>query len=204
MRWFCWNVQCVNGMSAYDAWMACGQPRGQAGVQNVRKRAARLNKRITVAVEETVVEAAAATPAPPPPPQTAVPRTSEGSTKSAKKSPAFRLRPDQVQKQAARKAEMKAAFDQVYVEATNEYCEMVRTGKCGKGALSADGLAERYSAKLPEGCTKKLTGRSLKNAVREGRVGQAPAVPGRKSKVPDVFVKSIAEYAQMQQLAGDV
>ena len=42
------------------------------------------------------------------------------------------------------------------------------------------------------------------NAVREGRVGQAPAVPGRKSKVPDVFVKSIAEYAQMQQLAGDV
>ena len=171
-------------------------------MQNIRKRAARLKKKGVAREAVTTAAAAAATPAPSPvPPQTT---TAQDSTSGApRKSPAFRLRPDQVQKQVQKKAELKAAFDQVYVDATNEWCEMVRTGKCGKGALSAAGVAETFNAKLPAECTKRLSGRALLNAVREGRVGEVPGVPGRKPRIPAVFVQSIAEYAQMQQIAGD-
>ena len=131
-------------------------------------------------------------------------QTSNGSgSNAARKEPAFRLRPEQVRKQQEKKAAMKGVFNALYTAATEEYAEMVRTGKVGKGPLSADGVAASYAAQLPDGCTMKLTGRSLKNAVLQGRVGEAPRAPGRKAAIPALFVKSIAELAQMHQVAGN-
>ena len=34
--------QAANGLSAMDAWLQCGQPRGRSGIQNIRKRAREL------------------------------------------------------------------------------------------------------------------------------------------------------------------
>lgn len=189
-------------MPAHDAWKACGEPRGPAGIQNIRKRAARLAAHNALA---TNTPAAAATPVANPTGQAvAQTQTSNGSGSSAaRKQPAFRLRPEQVRKLEERHVKIREEYNRLHKAATEEYLEMVRTGKVGKGASSADGVAQKYAAELPDGCTRKITGRGLKNAVLQGRVGVPPAAPGRKAKIPDQFVQAVAELAQMQQLAGN-
>ena len=98
---------------------------------------------------------------------------------------------------------MKQKYDNICMQATNEWSEMVRTGKSGKGAASAAAVAARYDELIPEGCEKHITGNMLKNAYRSGRAGVAPLKPGPKSKIPSTFVKAVADFAQMQQVAGN-
>ena len=99
-------------MSAREAWQLCGEPNGEAGIQNIRKRA-----RLLVAskadaagsVESPALEVPGAgeEPAPPPP-------------SSSRKKSLFRLRPDQVAKMAAERAKHKALYHRLYIQATTE------------------------------------------------------------------------------------
>ena len=150
----------------------------------------------------------AATPSPAP--AAALPRvvSAEGaaagsSSQSQRKQPAFRLKPYQVQRREAEREEMRAAFDRIYILATEQWQLDVTTGAAGKGDNCAAAVAERFSEMLPEGCPHKLTGRSLINAVSFGRVGQPKGKPGPKAHIPDAFVATVAEFAQLQQVAGD-
>ena len=150
----------------------------------------------------------AATPSPAP--AAALPRVvsvegaaSGPSSQSQRKQPAFRLKPYQVQRREAERAEMRAAFDRIYILATEQWQLDVTTGAAGKGDNCAAAVAERFSEMLPEGCPHKLTGRSLINAVSFGRVGQPKGKPGPKAHIPDAFVATVAEFAQLQQVAGD-
>ena len=190
-------------MSARDAWLACGEPRGKAGIQNIRKRA-----RAIIAVRSR------------PAPASTSPAASAAGPSSTRKSPRvveaveevvesggnkalYRLKPYQVQRREEEREKVRAEFDRVYAAATEEWQRMVQTGASGKGAASAAGVAARFSEQLPADCPHKLTGRSLTNALAQGRVGEPKRKPGPKSVIPAVFVAGVAEYAQMQQVAGD-
>lgn len=81
---------------------------------------------------------------------------------------------------------------------------MVAKGENGKGERSAAGVAERWRAKLPEGCTYKLTGKSLIYAAQHGRCGKPKGRTGPTSRVIDpLLVKGVAEHIQVQQLSGN-
>ena len=188
------RTQVANGMGPREAWLACNRPNGEKGIQNIRKRGAKLRKApATVAAAPSplpVLEAAPAAAATP------------GSSGSKGKKP-FRLSTNQVQKQHVLDHEMKAKFDEVYVAATNEWQRLCLAGLSGSGEATPNQVAARYSTMLPPGCTRKLTGRSLKNAILQGRVGVAPGRRGPKPKLDDDFVASVSEFAQLQQVSGN-
>ena len=73
----------------------------------------------------------------------------------------------------------------------------MRTGKSGKGDFCADAVAARHRVKVPEAWRFKLTGRSLKNALLEGRDGVEPKKRGGASAVPDELVVAVGEYARL-------
>ena len=148
-------------MSAKDAWLACGEPRGKAGIQNIRKRA-----RAIIAVRSR------------PAPASTSPAASAAGPSSTRKSPRvveaveevvesggnkalYRLKPYQVQRREEEHEKLRAEFDRVHAAATEEWQRMVQTGARGKGAASAAGVAARFSEQLPADCPHKLTGRSL-------------------------------------------
>ena len=99
--------------------------------------------------------------------------------------------------------QVRAEFDRVYAAATQQWQLMVQEGRTGRGKLSAQGVAEIFMQDLPVGCPHKFSGRSLINAVKEGRVGEARGRPGPKAAIPAEFIQSIAEFSQMKQVAGD-
>ena len=191
-------------MSARDAWAACGMPRGKAGIQNIRKRAREHRVLQLMALCISAVPASAASPA-------VVHVEVEGAsasaeaTASAKKrnQPAFRLRSDQVQKAAKLKLATQEHFNKVYAAATTEWSELICSGRSGKGQYSADAVAARFNEQLPPECARRLSGKILRKRVKEGKAGLPPDAPGPKSAIPSAFVQSIADYAQMQQLAGN-
>ena len=157
-----------------------------------------------------VAAPAVATPSPPPLPAlcldvvVAVEVSPQEDTSTAKKKqPAFRLRPDQVQKEARAQEAMRQAFNQVYADATNAWQELILSGRNGKGENSADGVAARFNALLPDDCARKLSGKILRNRVNEGRAGEAPDAPGPKAAIPVAFVRAVADHAQMCQLDGN-
>ena len=95
----------------------------------------------------------------------------------------YRLSSGQLAKEKAIAATNKAAFDAAYVAATLEWQQMVREGKCGKGDACADAVARWYTMTLPSACTTKITGRSLKHAVKAGRCGQPQSARGNRVMV---------------------
>ena len=115
----------------------------------------------------------------------------------------YRLSTGQLAKQKSVDVHAKAAFDRAYIAATLEWSQMVREGKCGKGDKCADAVAERHAKTLPASCTRKLTGRSLKSALEQGRCGKPPAVPGPKRSMPEMLVQAVADYAMLKQAGGD-
>ena len=186
------TLQCVNGMTARAAWEQNNKPNGEAGIQNIRKRARLLVE--SRQVSTPVVQATT--------PGARNPASGAGEVVSAPKP--FRLRHDQVGKMNTANAAVKQRFDELYKAATEEWSLLVTTGKNGKGEMSADAVAKRFSDQLPAGCTRKLTGRSIREAFNSGRVGMAPAPRGPKPALPSAFVASVADFAQMQQLAGNL
>ena len=179
-------------MTAREAWNACGQPKGEAGIQNIRKRA-----------RAVVAERAATTPSvtratPDPVPEV----VEDARASSGRKQPLFRLKPYQVQKREADRIKVRAEFDRIYAAATKEWQRLVATGGFGRGDSSAAAVAARFAQSLPEGCPHKISGRSLINAVAQGRAGLPKAKPGPTAAIPAAFVQSVAEFAQMKQVAG--
>ena len=184
--------QCVDGLSARDAWLACDKPNGEKGIQNIRKRARLLL--------EARAKAPAATPAPTPAANVA---TTPASGSAGKAKAPFRLRHDQVAKQVAHDAEIRAEFERLYKDATREWADLFAAGKTGKGAFSSDAIAEKYAVQLPAGCKRGITGRMLREALNTGRAGEAPRKRGPQPVLPAAFVASVADFAQLQQIAGN-
>ena len=190
-------MQVANGSSARDAWKACGEPGGEKGIQNIRKRGrAALKKK---KAEEAALRVAAPPAQPPAQPACNV-RKSGGRGNPSKN---FRLSTSQLIKKKQDKDELDAAFNEVYADATQEYADLVSAGKTGKGQRTAADIANHHNERLSERDTRRLTARQLQRAVKEGRAGQARKKPGKASQVPEPLVKSLANYAQMQQIGGD-
>ena len=114
-------AQVVNGMSAREAWEACDKPNGDAGIQNIRKRAReeKLRREAAAAEAEKVQTRARASPV-------AVPVTpaalSEADPSEAKRrEPVFRLKSSQVAKQKENDRAMKEEWGAAYAGATAEW-----------------------------------------------------------------------------------
>ena len=187
--------QAANGMSAREAWEHCGKPNGEPGIQNIRKRA-----RLLVAERSGDATDAAPDAMASPPAQEAAPGSGRQSTR---KKETFRLRSDQVLKQIAQAEKDREVFDRLFIDATNEWADIVKNGGPKRGDGGAAAVAARYAAHLPEDCKRRLTARSLYNAVSEGRFGVAPLKPGPQRVVPASIVKGAAEFCQLQQIAGN-
>ena len=133
-------------MDPRAAWTACGQPKGPAGLQNVRKRGFKERARIVALAEAVTAEAETAEAEgeaeDEPAEATATAARAVGQHGPAKKG--FRLRKDHVKAQQRSALQRRADFDALLAEATNEWQQMVCAGTNGRGANSADGVAARY------------------------------------------------------------
>ena len=187
-------------MDPRAAWEERGSPNGQAGIQNIRKRGFAL--RIKDGIDETIRAvglARAQTRSDSPPGEVVEAILKEGKGVPAK---GFRLTSIQVQKDQTLKLAARAAHNAAYIAATLEWQLMLRAGKNGKGEDSADGVAARYNASLPDGAWK-LSGRMLKDAYRNDHCGIAPGKPGPKHGIPDDVIQIVADYAALKQASGD-
>ena len=181
----------ANGVSARAAWERCGQPNGEKGIQNIRKAGKkRAEEQLAQADQQAGVE-----PEPEPTPESG---SGPGKGNAAA---GYRLRPAQLKQVLVAKAEARAEYNKIYMEATQHWQNLFVSGATGKGKHSADSVAASFSDRLPQGF--KLTGRMLKNALLQGRSGKEPNKPGPKAAIPDSFVLAISSYAQLRQVAGD-
>ena len=190
-------------MDPRAAWAECGSPGGEGGIQNIRKRGFKM--RIADGVQRSMLAVAAArasTRSDDPPTELAIETELKKGVGKGVPSKGYRLNSLQAQKESDMKFRVREAHDAAYVAATLEWQEMVRTGKNGKGDSSADGVAARFNATLPEGAYK-LSGRMLKDAFRDGKAGVAPGKPGPKHGIPNEVIQAIADYASLKQAAGD-
>ena len=160
-------------MPPRQAWEACGQPNGEAGIQNIRRRG--LQERKLKAARQICFDVALERDGKK---QSALEQDSEGpptDDKLGKGKPqkGFRLKPSQLEKVRSQKLSDRFQYDAAYIAATTEWHKLVTSGKAGgkKDGTSAQAIAERYAATLPVG-SPKLTARSLYNAYRDGRCGQ--------------------------------
>ena len=172
-------------MSAREAWQQCGEPNGDGGIQNIRKRA-RLAKASFAdgALDTATLRSGHQSP----PAQEAAPVSSAGA--SGRKKEMFRLRSDQVLKSAVESARVKEEFDRLYAEATKEWATTVASGESTRQNGGAAAVAAKYAAQLPANCTRKITARSLYNAVAEGRFGIPVRKSGPARAVADCLVKA--------------
>ena len=113
-------------MPARDAWEQCGQPKGEAGIQNIRKAGRKLR--------DSRGPACAAAPAAPPAAAPAAPPKGPGKGRPVK---GYRLKPAQVAKASVISLAAQQQFSDVFVDATNEWQRRVTLGQIGKGYDSA-------------------------------------------------------------------
>ena len=186
-------------MDARAAWNACGCPRGEQGIQNIRQRG--MSARGKKGVEAALISLALSRDQQWQ--ESSLPPPDEGASEKGVPEKGFRLSTCQLQKQKSIATAARAAYDAAYVAATLEWEQMVRSGKCGKGDASADGVASRHANTLPAGCKMKLTGRSLKHALQQGRCGKPPGVHGPQRVIPHALVQAVADFATLKQAAGD-
>lgn len=199
---------CANGMGAREAWRACGKPVGERAIQNIAKRGKALRE-----AEAVCAGSDACSPLLQPNGELvgADDRHSSGGSSAPRKQRSreekgFRLKPDQAAMEMKMHADMRKEFDVVFAEATQEWADMVSSGKRGKGDKSADAVAARWKAKLPAGCKYVLTGNSLKHAYRNGTCGKPLKKTGLKggiTVIPSLLVKGVAEHVQMEQIGGN-
>ena len=160
-------------MPPKQAWEACGQPNGEAGIQNIRRRG--LQERKLKAARQICFNVASERDGKK---HSALEQDSEGPPTDdklgkGKSHKGFRLKPSQLEKVRSQKLSYHFQYDAAYIAATTEWHKLVTSGKAGgkKDGTSAQAIAERYAATLPVG-SPKLTARSLYNAYRDGRCGQ--------------------------------
>lgn len=174
--------QVAAGVDPRVAWERCGKPKGEAGIQNMRKRGMKRRKS-----------------APAPPPALAPAERAKNKAKLGRGKPAkgYRLNSAQVKVEAGKQAAAKEQWGQVYVKAVAEWQSRVAAGKTGKGHESADVVAAKFE--VPAG-TKPITGNMVKWAVREGRVDRPPQKRGPARDLPDELVQGLADFAQLKQV----
>ena len=191
--------QVANGMDARSAWEVCGEPKGEAGIQNIRKRGMKLRQQMQADLSAPPTEAAADAP------QDEEVATAQAVEVFGKGKPVkgFRLGSNQLAKTKSMADNLKRLYNMAYVAATNEWADMVANGTSGKRkGGSADSVAARYNATLPSDC-KQLTGRALMNALLQGRQGVAPRNPGPATRLPADLIQSIADFSALKQAEGD-
>ena len=189
-------------MDARAAWEACGKPKGEMGIQNIRKKGA-VQRKLDVAKQICLQAARDRDARPLAQTRAEVERQAEVAV-AGKGVPVegFRLNSTQVAKARAIKAEHRRLYEAAFVAASSEWYEMVQSGKCGRGDNSADAVGHRHSLHLPPDC-RRVCGRSLKKAFSKGRSGVAPLPPGPKAAIPVELVQTVADYASLKQVAGD-
>ena len=197
--------QVANGMDPIEAWRACGEPRGTAGVQNIRKRGFAVRERNTLhriaslqstGTLEEVLGAEAGLGG-----EQQQDQVTPRKTKQVTPAAGYRLSSGQLNMKHAKTAAARKEYELVYKEATNEWAALVCEGKCSKADSTAKHVAQRYQSRLPAGY--KLTARSLYNAVASGRCGQPPPKRGPQSVIPNSLVEAVADYASLKQAIGD-
>ena len=109
----------LRGVSPREAWERCGKPKGEAGIQNIRKRARE--------------ERARPQAAPPPEPRRAASGPGRGVPKAG-----FRLRKEQRTVIVQQQKDLKQQYAQAYADATADWQRRVSAGKTGKGFASTD------------------------------------------------------------------
>ena len=189
-------------MEPRAAWEACGKPKGEQGIQNIRKHGH--GQRRALKALERDAEVAEAQAARPMAQTRAEVERQEGTAAAGKGVPAegFRLNSTQVAKAAAVKVEQRRLYEAAFIAASNEWFEMIQSGKCGRGDNSSDAVGRRHSLHLPSGC-RQVQGKALKLAYKERRCGVAPLPPGPTSGIHPELVQTIADFASLKQVAGD-
>jgi hypothetical protein len=162
-------------MDARSAWNACGKPKGESGIQNIRVRG--MKERGKKAYEATMFDVAVSRGENL---ETPLPQEEAEAKRIGVPEKGFRLRTNQLQKQKSIDVQHRAAFNEAYVAATLEWQQMVREGKCGKGDMCSSAVATRYAKTLPASCKFKLTGRCLINVLAQGRCGKPQAARGSR------------------------
>ena len=155
------------------AWEACGKPSGEAGIQNIQRRGLE-QRRVLLAAKQISVDVPLekSTTALEDEQAPTIPRSIHDLELPGSGNPrqGFRLKPTQVEATLTKKKILRAAYDAAFIAATNEWHNLVTSGRSGgqKDGTTAKAIAQRYSSSLPDG-SPKLTARSLYNAYREGR-----------------------------------
>ena len=174
-----------------------------AGLHNIRKRA-RLEKQRRASAPRT--------PASAPEGNAAVDADKDSSssapsalssTRRNSETKVFRLRTDQVDKQAKATQALKREFIGALKEASLCYKQQRLTGgPNGTKGLSAALIADQFNAKLG-GDVQRLMGTRIRDHVAAGFAGLSPPGKGPKPRVPDLLVDLVASHTSMSQMNGN-
>ena len=181
--------------------MECGQPGGEPGLQNIRKRKRqRLAAEAAKAAETVQTTTSPTLPLnlPPPAPTPAAPKR-----KNSEKAP-FRLKPAQVDKKHTHDLAAKRPLIEALKVASAEYQRLSSIGASGKhGSTSAHAIAKAYNANLPPD-GPQLNGKRILWHVDAGLAGLSPPRMGPKTlSIPDRVVDLMSTHVSMQQLNGN-
>ena len=139
--------QAAEGVDPREAWVRCGKPKGEAGIQRIRKAGFKLRK-----PQPVLPPRAPAKPSEP---------TGPGKGMPAK---GYRLTSTQLKKEQVAQQKAKQEWDAVYAVATVEWQRRVAAGMTGRGQQSAADFAA--SVEVPAG-SKPITKYMLLGALRE-------------------------------------
>ena len=196
----------LNGMTTSAAWEAADKPGKDkaSALSNIRKRVRLLKCKRKVADEPT--ETAAATPIVI---AVAVADKTPGSSvlraqaRRNSETAAFRMRSDQLDKQASAERRQKRAFiDALKAASTELFQEQQTGGRNGTPALSAEKVAQKHNVNLPDD-VQKLKGGRVYNHVRAGLAGLSPLGKGPAPRIPTTAVDVVASHVSMSQINGN-
>ena len=115
----------------------------------------------------------------------------------------FRLRTDQVDKEAAAKRARTRVFVDALKEASAFYeQQQMAGGVSGTRALSAAAVADKFSRDFPPD-VPKLKGMRIRDHVVAGHAGRSPPGRGPKPAIPQLVVDIMASHTSMSQINGN-
>ena len=175
----------ANGDKPRDAWIACGRPNGDKGIQNIRKRG------------RLLMEAEAAEPVAEEPPQA----LALDSAPPAKKKYKIYSNARQTEQAQARQKETDASRKEIFKQATLDVAAAKRKGTLGDAGSTFDAIAAQAQALLPDGA-KPITGGSLRAQSYRHKPGASPKKTGPPTKLPAELFEAAASFTQLKQVAG--
>ena len=191
----------LTSLTPKEAWLKAGEPNGEQGIQNIRRRARER--------KQASIEALNGSPPPPPPPPPAL-SSLAGSVgnmlaakprKNGEKVP-FRLNSQQVDKQEAAEHAEKHAKERCFTDALKAASEEYHKQQMASSNANAAAIARLFNAAL-DPAVKQLDSQKIRHHVAQGLAGLSPPKRGRPRDVPDVVVALVATHTSMKQLSGD-